>query len=41
MQELIDKDFMDLQNQLDVGDEDIGNEVEIPDSSKAKSISKD
>ncbi|CAD8193890.1 unnamed protein product [Paramecium pentaurelia] len=41
MQELIDKDFMDIQNQLEVGNEDIGNEIEMADSSKVKSNSKD
>ncbi|CAK61089.1 unnamed protein product (macronuclear) [Paramecium tetraurelia] len=41
MQELIDKDFMDLQNQLELGNDDIGNEIEVADSSKVKSNSKD
>ncbi|CAD8116246.1 unnamed protein product [Paramecium sonneborni] len=41
MQELIDKDFMDLQNQLELGNEDIGNDIDVPDSSKVKSNSKD
>lgn len=41
MQELIDKDFMDIQNQLEVENDDIGNEIEIADSSKVKSNSKD
>ncbi|CAD8162327.1 unnamed protein product [Paramecium octaurelia] len=41
MQELIDKDFMDIQNQLEIGNDEIGNDIEMADSSKVKSNSKD
>ncbi|CAD8127345.1 unnamed protein product [Paramecium sonneborni] len=41
MQELIEKDFTDLQNQLDYMNQDPNQDIEIPDSSRIKSNSKD
>ncbi|CAD8212474.1 unnamed protein product [Paramecium pentaurelia] len=41
MQELIDKDFTDLQNQLEYINQDINQDIEIPDSSRIKSNSKE
>ncbi|CAK69076.1 unnamed protein product (macronuclear) [Paramecium tetraurelia] len=41
MQELIEKDFTDLQNQLEYINQDINQENDVPDSSQIKSNSKD